>query len=85
MRGQCLVLYIEYMSVSIFISGIAHTGGTECEDPVDVCAPHHPSPSRYSSIECLTRPNGGELISQCVQSIGMGLAVYSAGVGYFAL
>lgn len=34
---ECLVLYIEYMSVSLFIAAIAHGDGSECEDTVD-CA-----------------------------------------------
>lgn len=35
---ECLVLYIEYMSVSIFIAAIANGDGTECEDTADCAA-----------------------------------------------
>ena len=78
-----MVLYIEYMSVSVFISAIAHGDGSECEDAVDVRV----WPLRLARL--LARSTFVALRSlldpQCAERIGTGLTAYGVGVAYFAM
>jgi hypothetical protein len=76
------MLYIEYMSISLFIAGVARGDGSECGDPVEVRAV---SASQWQHPAFILTGNPQQLVLQCAQRIGKGVTAYGLGVAYFAM